>query len=106
MNKKPLVIEKLYNNCRFYYVIRFDIIYSEELNEWIYSQVELPYGKLSYDLIVNEMISYKYPIDKMQAIINNYLLEPDDENIRAEFTEMQNWRKYSKEYAKEIMSNF
>jgi hypothetical protein len=38
----------------------------------------------------------------MTAIINNYLLDADDDSKR-EFVEMQNYRKYAKQLAKEIL---
>ena len=42
----------------------------------------------------------------MQAIINNYLLDPNDDSIKQEFIEMQNWRAESKQIAKEILEKF
>lgn len=60
----------------------------------------------SYAGLVNKLVSYKYPNDKMQAIINNYLLDPNDESIKQEFIEMQNWRSESKQIAKEILEKF
>jgi hypothetical protein len=46
----------------------------------------------------------KYNNDKIQAIINNYLLDNSDENIIKEFNEMQEWRKISKQLAKDILT--
>ena len=41
----------------------------------------------------------------MQAIINNYLLDGDtDDVVVKEFKEMQEWRKLSKVVAKDILS--
>lgn len=102
----PNIFEKCKRGYRFYYVVRFNIVFDPENGRWKYDQVDLPYGEPTYEDIVNAMISYKYPVDKMQAVINNYLLDSDDPAAREEFTTMQNWRKYSKGYAKEIMSNF
>lgn len=61
---------------------------------------------VSYDNIVNAIVSSAYPADKMQAIINNHLLEDNDENSEheAEFRAMQDWRKHAKEIAKEVIS--
>lgn len=61
----------------------------------------------TYDGIVSSIISAAYPADKMQAIINNHLLEGDDEDgdHEAEFKAMQNWRKHAKEIAREVMEN-
>lgn len=59
---------------------------------------------LNYDYLVSNLIKVKYTNDRMQAIINNYLLEQDEQTI-AEFNEMQDWRKLSKTVAKDILSN-
>lgn len=59
-----------------------------------------------YAGLVNKLVSYKYPNDRMQAIINNYLLDPNDELANREFIEMQKWRSESKEIAKEILEKF
>lgn len=70
--------------------------------------IELIIGptEFCYNGLVNKIISYKYPNDKMQAIINNYLLEPEDETALSEFMVMQSWRSESKTIAKEILENF
>lgn len=59
-----------------------------------------------YEGLVNRLVSYKYPNDRMQAIINNYLLDPNDDTANKEFIEMQNWRSESKQIAKEILEKF
>lgn len=104
--KKPELFIKLYNRNRFYYRVNFDINFDKISDKWVYNHVDLPYGNPTYDRIVNALISYKYPADKMQAVINNYLLEPDNESHKNDFIVMQDWRKFAKEYAKEIMTNF
>ena len=40
----------------------------------------------------------------MQAIINNHLLDPTDEEHEAEFNEMQAWRKHAKEVADHVLN--
>ena len=39
----------------------------------------------------------------MQAIVNNYLLDSEDPLIKEEFKQMQDWRKFAKSYAKELI---
>ena len=58
----------------------------------------------NYDNIVSTIITKKYPSDKMQAVVNNYLLDPEDETIKQEFQEMQAWRAFAKEKAKEALT--
>lgn len=96
MNK----IETKVVNHKKTHLIKFNIV--EDGSNVSYEVVKV-IGELNYDNIVNALISIKYPTDKMQAIINNYLLDPDDPNVVDEFNEMQDWRKFSKSYAKELL---
>lgn len=68
-----------------------------------WEQVNVPIEKWNYSGVVDALISHKYPIDKMQAVINNYLLDPNDEYAISEFNAMQAWRKEAKEIAKEAL---
>lgn len=63
----------------------------------------LPKYKNTYDSFVNAIIEKEYPSDKMQAIINNYLLDSKDKDAKKEFNEMQEYRAYAKEAAKECI---
>lgn len=69
-----------------------------------YKQFTLSPATLDYDSICNAIISAAYPNDKMQAVINNYLLDSSDEAIVAEFNEMQDFRKQAKVWAKDILA--
>lgn len=55
----------------------------------------------TYETLIAALIREKYSSDKMEAIINNYLLDATDE-AKAEFEEMQEWRKKVKEFAREV----
>jgi hypothetical protein len=46
----------------------------------------------------------KYYQADMTAIINNYLLDPENEENKKDFNEMQEHRKYAKHVAKDIAS--
>lgn len=56
-----------------------------------------------YDSIVSAIISERYPSDRMQAVVNNYLLSPDDPAILAEWHDMQSYRTLAKSIAKEAL---
>ena len=58
----------------------------------IYDQV---YGRL-----VGEKFREKYSQDDVEAIVNNYLLDPTNEKYQTEFNTMQEYRKFCKEQAK------
>ena len=76
--------------------------YYKEAHKYRYESVDLPIGKWEYSNIVDALVTYKYPNDKMTAIVNNYLLDPTDEKALQEFTQMQEWRKFAKELAKSV----
>lgn len=56
------------------------------------------------DRIIAAIITAAYPSDEMQAIINNHLLDPTDEEHEAEFNAMQQWRTHAKEIASKVMN--
>lgn len=62
------------------------------------------FGTRTYDGIVNAIVCDHYPADKMQAVINNHLLESESKEHEAEFAEMQAWRAKAKSVAKEVVS--
>ena len=83
------------------YAVNIDICENDGVYEW--ERVEIPAGKWGYAGVVDALVQYKYPIDKMQAVINNYLLDPEDAYAIDEFNKMQAWRKEAKEIAKEAL---
>lgn len=100
MTNPPLVETYVVRGIRVYNV-NVDVEYINGNYQW--EQVNIPNGKFDYGGIVDTLISYKYPIDKMQAVINNYLLGPEDAYAIDEFNKMQAWRKEAKEIAKEAL---
>ncbi|GEM_PF-3629418 len=69
-----------------------------------YKAVTLEPGVWHYDAIVSALVSAEYPRDKMDAIVNNYLADPTNDNAVEEMLEMQNWRKAAKQTAKELLA--
>lgn len=68
-----------------------------------YQSVTLGPGVWSYDAIVNAIVCEQYPADKMQAVINNYLADQEGVEAKKEMDDMQAWRRYAKEVAKEAL---
>ena len=62
------------------------------------------FGTRTYGGITDAIVCDHYPADKMQAIINNHLLESESKEHQAEFAEMQAWRVKAKRVAKEVVS--
>lgn len=100
-NVRPELVDKYILYATQRYAINVDIV--EKDGVFVYEQVEIPAGKWNYSGVVDALVQYKYPIDKMQAVINNYLLDPNDEYAVSEFHKMQTWRKEAKEIAKEAL---
>ena len=98
---KPDILETYVLGGVRRYDINIDVVQVGEMYKW--EQVNVPIEKWNYSGVVDALISHKYPIDKMQAVINNYLLDPNDEYAVSEFNAMQAWRKEAKEIAKEAL---
>lgn len=56
---------------------------------------------LTYDRAVSAIVEDGYPGDKMQAVVNNWLLDQTDAEAKAEMEAMQAWRKLAKRVARE-----
>ena len=100
-NNAPNIVDSYTIGGVNYKTINFDIREVDEGFEW--ESVEMSQTKWDYSGVVDTLVSHKYPIDKMQAVINNYLLDPNDDYAVSEFHKMQSWRKEAKEIAKEAL---
>ena len=98
---KPDILETYILGGVRRYNININVVQDGEMYKW--EQVNVPIEKWNYSGIVDALVQHKYPIDKMQAVINNYLLEPENEEFVTAFNEMQSWRKEAKEIAKEAL---
>lgn len=98
---KPIMVDTFNILGQLYYDINIDVEPMDGGYKW--EQVQLTKEKWNYGGIVDALIQHKYPVDKMQAVINNYLLDPNDEAVIQEFNEMQEWRKQAKEIAKQAL---
>ncbi len=65
--------------------------------------VTLEPGVWSYGAIVDAIITAEYTGGRMQAVINNYLADPADEEARAEMQQMQQVRLMAKRIAREAL---
>lgn len=102
-NSEPKLLTISHNRLRQRLVtVAIDVEKTDE--GYSYREVTLQPGTANYDGIVSALITCKYPSDRMQAVINNYLADPSDEGILQEFNDMQAWRKEAKIIAKEILA--
>lgn len=63
-----------------------------------------PPGIPTRDQIISAVIRQDYPQDKMEACINNYLLDPTKEESKTAFEEMQEFRQAAKDFADSIVN--
>lgn len=99
---KPNLVNTYLMNGQRWYDVNINVVQHDNTYSW--EQISIPSNKFNYSGVVDMLIVHKYPNDKMQAVINNYLLDQNDQQAISEFNEMQEWRKYSKELAKDILT--
>lgn len=103
-NEKPASVERSIRLGQTQHIVNFNV---EEINEGDYTyrwqSVTLEPGVFTYPAIVNAIVTERYPADRMQAVVNNYLDTPEDDTIVAEMREMQDWRAFAKAVAKEAL---
>lgn len=97
----PPLVESCNISGVVHYDINIDVAPIEGGYHW--KQVSITKERWNYGGIIDALVTYKYPNDKMQSVINNYLLDPTDEDVVKEFNEMQAWRKEAKEIAKQAL---
>lgn len=98
---KPNFVEQEVIKGRITYFINLNIELVGEM--YVYEPIKVEYDRWEYGGIIDALVTYKFPNDKMQAVINNYLLEPENKEFVTAFNEMQAWRKEAKEIAKEAL---
>lgn len=75
----------------------------EDETTWRWLEITLPPASWNYPLLVDRLVTLYYPSDRMQAVINNYLLDMSDPEASEEFGQMQQWRAEAKAIAKQLL---
>ena len=103
-NEKPdSVVMKLRLGQR-QYTVNFNVESAEGTQyKYRWQSVTLEPGVWQYGPLVSAIISERYPKDAMQAVVNNYLLNPENAEHKLEFDNMQVWRENAKKIAKQII---
>lgn len=70
---------------------------------WDYNRLPDNEKKESYGELVERLLRKRYSQSQVEAIINNYLDDSENAQYKAEFLEMQAYRKQCKAEAKEIL---
>ena len=76
---------------------------TEEEDGYSYYSVTVPIARWDYGSIVSIIVTAEYPNDRMQAVQNNYLDDPEDSTAAKEMEEMQDWRRFAKEAAHQAL---
>lgn len=99
---KPTIEIRVFNGVSFVDV-PYDI---EEVSPGVYSWrvITVKKNDFNYGGVVSALIGLEYSQSQMTAVINNYLLDPTDENYLNEFKAMQDCRKRAKIIAGQIFS--
>lgn len=65
--------------------------------------IKLPPGEWTYAAIVSAIVRLYYAQDDVEAIMLNYQLAPEDEEVATEFYKLQDWRAQAKARAKQLL---
>lgn len=75
-------------------------VISETTEGYTWKYIKTLYAKYNYSNLVETLIGSKYSLSASLAIMFNYLNSPENEKYKTEFTELQEWRKKCKDFAK------
>lgn len=70
----------------------------------VWDEVELPPSVWNKGAIVSALIRMRYTADDVEAIVNNVLSDPFNDDRMSEYEALQRWRTECKEYASELMT--
>ena len=90
---------------RFVYVPLY-VTFDSNNETYYFSEYVTLKDNYNYNDLVDEFIRLVYSDKEMFAIINNYLLDPENEVALNEFNEMQAIRKEAKDLAKSILADY
>lgn len=96
----PTIVEERINRKTMRY-IPYEIS-KDETGMYSWRYVPVAPNKFNYGGVIETIVYLKYDYNAVMAILSNYLLDPDEEGVKEEFLEFQNWRKYAKSIAREI----
>ena len=65
--------------------------------------VSMNLTEVSRNRLIAAVIRSKYSVDDMEAVVNNFVSDPDSEKASKEFEAMNEWRKLAKRVAAAAM---
>ena len=76
-----------------------------ELPDFALNNIHNADNETKYSVLIAHIVKAYYNDNQMDAIINNYLLDHEDESFKNDFNKMQKVRILAKNTAKEIITN-
>ena len=76
-----------------------------ELPDFALNNIHNADDETKYSVLIAHIVKAYYNDNQMTAIINNYLLDPEDESFKNDFNKMQKVRVLAKNTVKEIITN-
>jgi hypothetical protein len=76
-----------------------------ELPDFALNNIHNADDETKYSVLIAHIVKAYYNDNQMTAIINNYLLDPEDEAFKNDFNKMQSIRILAKKTAKDIVTN-
>lgn len=65
--------------------------------------VSMNLTEVSRNRLIAAVIRSKYSVDDMEAVVNNFISEPESEKTTKDFKDMNDWRKLAKRVATAAM---
>ena len=95
--EKPNVEKRDVYGTTIYYV-PYNVSLLDNMYKWQYVPVKAK--NYNYKGLINVIMGIKYDLNDTLAILFNYLDSPDNEDYKAEYDELQTWRKHAKAFSK------
>lgn len=111
---EPNLTNVIYNDYNLEYIsINLNVHRIDDMYYW--DEIVLPdfaltnickaEDEIKYKVIISHIVTAYYSQHDMDAVVNNYLLDPENEKYKKEFYIMQNVRQVAKKTAKYIIDN-
>lgn len=72
--------------------------------EWLYDVTWLEPADKTRGSLISAVVRSRFSADEVEATLNNYLANPDDEVRKAEFAALQQWREKAKRMVDQAIS--
>ena len=99
--KKPPIITEGVKIRSFWYV-NIEASKTED-GLWEWESIPLEPGENSKSQVVNKLVEYKYPIEKLTWITQSYITSPEDLSVIWEYEALQAWKGEASRIADQVI---